>query len=101
MTPSLTELTDLGLLHWQLEMGFLPSVVVTTNGLCSNVPAEAVKSVWTPNGEYILYGDFASLNENEVELSLTDKTTGAVTMQLADGTFISIEPSQPLVAKAL
>ncbi|AXK43898.1 hypothetical protein [Erythrobacter aureus] len=86
--------SDFGILHWQMEMGFIDALVVTMNGVVALVPATEVKSSFTPDGEFHLYGDIGAIAEHQIDLIARDTNSGAVTLMLTDGTCAMLEPVQ-------
>src|SRR3546814_17225776 len=72
-----------------------------TDGVVAEIPREAIRYAHTPQGEYVLFGDFCSIGEHEIDLMLTDEGTDTVTIQTCHGQVIMIEPNSHLTASVL
>lgn len=90
------QMSDFKVLVQELVLGIVDRLYVTTNGMVAEVPREAIFRAYTPQGEYILFGDLCSIGEHEIELMLTNDETGAVTLMTCHGQVIMIEPSSDL-----
>src|SRR3546814_15239948 len=89
------------LLIKELDLGLVDKIFVTTDGVVAEIPREAIHYAHTPQGEYVLFGDFCSIGEHEIDLMLTDESTDTVTIQTCHGPVIMLEHNYHLTAYLL
>lgn len=92
----IVEMSDFRLLIKELELGLVDKLFVTIDGATAAIPREALCYAYTHEGEYILFGDFCSIGEHEIELTLTNDQTDAVTIMTASGQVVLIEPERAI-----
>lgn len=101
LVQDILDMSDFRLLLKELELGLVDKIFVTTDGVVAEIPGEAIYYAHTPHGEYVLFGDFCSIGEHEIDLMLTDEDTDAVTLQTCHGQVIMIEPNSYLTASPM
>ena len=58
VTPQVLDLSEFKHLMRELDLGLVDKIFVTTEGVVAEIPREAIHYAYTPDGEYILLGDF-------------------------------------------
>src|SRR3546814_2719027 len=81
LVQDILDMSSFRLLIKELDLGLVDKIFVTTDGVVAEIPREAIHYAHTPQGEYVLFGDFCSIGEHEIELMLTDEGTDTVTIQ--------------------
>src|SRR3546814_402351 len=74
LVQDILDMSSFRLLIKELDLGLVDKIFVTTDGVVAEIPREAIHYAHTPQGEYVLFGDFCSIGEHEIDLMLTDRS---------------------------
>src|SRR3546814_5808537 len=71
LVQDILDMSSFRLIIKELDLGLVDKIFVTTDGVVAEIPREAIHYDHTPQGEYVLFGDFCSIGEHELDLMLT------------------------------
>jgi hypothetical protein len=101
LVEQILDLSDFKLLLKELDLGLVDKIFVTTDGVVAEIPRDAIHYAYTPQGEYILLGDFCSIGEHEIDLMISDDDSDALTILTRHGQVIMLEPNSHIIASEM